>query len=170
MSTRRVFMRDSALAIFGVGAIPSWLSRSVYAGDAYNPGGTSAPAVLSVLPAPVSLFVSCVNPSIVYGVSFSCNVYTKPVAAGATGAITYSLDGGTPVSVALSAGTAEFTISTPTVGPHSVVVSYAAQGNYAAAPSHTENFTVVPADTELVMGHLPLNQAPLNQEHVPLKK
>ncbi len=36
MSTRRVFMRNSALAIFGVGAIPSWLSRSVYAGDAYG--------------------------------------------------------------------------------------------------------------------------------------
>jgi uncharacterized protein (DUF1501 family) len=36
MSTRRVFMRNSALAIFGVGAIPSWLSRSVYAGDAYS--------------------------------------------------------------------------------------------------------------------------------------
>src|SRR6202162_3729490 len=36
MSTRRVFMRNSALAIFGVGAIPSWLSRSVYAGDGYG--------------------------------------------------------------------------------------------------------------------------------------
>jgi uncharacterized protein (DUF1501 family) len=34
MSTRRVFLKNSALAIFGVGAIPSWLSRSVYAGDA----------------------------------------------------------------------------------------------------------------------------------------
>jgi uncharacterized protein (DUF1501 family) len=29
-------MKNSALAIFGVGAIPSWLSRSVYAGDAYG--------------------------------------------------------------------------------------------------------------------------------------
>jgi uncharacterized protein (DUF1501 family) len=29
-------MRNSALAIFGVGAIPLWLSRSVYAGDAYG--------------------------------------------------------------------------------------------------------------------------------------
>ncbi len=34
MNTRRVFLKESALAIFGVGAIPSWLSRSVYAGDA----------------------------------------------------------------------------------------------------------------------------------------
>ena len=33
MNTRRVFLKNSALAIFGVGAIPSWLSRSVYAGN-----------------------------------------------------------------------------------------------------------------------------------------
>jgi uncharacterized protein (DUF1501 family) len=33
MTSRRVFLRGSALAIFGVGAIPSWLSRSVYAAD-----------------------------------------------------------------------------------------------------------------------------------------
>src|ERR1035441_1509525 len=28
MNTRRVFLKNSALAIFGVGAIPSWLTRS----------------------------------------------------------------------------------------------------------------------------------------------
>jgi uncharacterized protein (DUF1501 family) len=36
MNTRRVFLKNSALAIFGVGAIPSWLSRSVYAGDGHG--------------------------------------------------------------------------------------------------------------------------------------
>ena len=34
MTSRRVFLKGSAVAIFGVGSIPSWLSRSVYAGDA----------------------------------------------------------------------------------------------------------------------------------------
>ena len=33
MNSRRIFLKESALAIFGVGAIPSWLSRSVYAAD-----------------------------------------------------------------------------------------------------------------------------------------
>ena len=33
MTSRRVFLKGSALAIFGVGSIPSWLSRSVYAAD-----------------------------------------------------------------------------------------------------------------------------------------
>jgi uncharacterized protein (DUF1501 family) len=36
MNTRRVFLKNSALAIFGVGAIPSWLTRSVYAGDVHG--------------------------------------------------------------------------------------------------------------------------------------
>jgi uncharacterized protein (DUF1501 family) len=36
MSSRRIFLKNSALAIFGVGAIPSWLSRSVYAGNSYD--------------------------------------------------------------------------------------------------------------------------------------
>src|SRR5579872_2108653 len=34
MTSRRVFLKGSAFAIFGVGAIPAWLSRSVYAADA----------------------------------------------------------------------------------------------------------------------------------------
>jgi len=34
MNSRRVFLKGSALAIFGVGALPSWLSRSVYGADA----------------------------------------------------------------------------------------------------------------------------------------
>ncbi len=34
MTSRRVFLKGSAVAMFGVGAIPCWLSRSVYAADA----------------------------------------------------------------------------------------------------------------------------------------
>src|SRR5260370_24257154 len=33
MTSRRVFLRGSAVAIFGLGSIPSWLSRSVYAAE-----------------------------------------------------------------------------------------------------------------------------------------
>src|SRR5690242_11048913 len=31
MPTRRVFLKSSALAMFGVGSVPSWLSRAAYA-------------------------------------------------------------------------------------------------------------------------------------------
>ncbi len=34
MNTRRIFLKNSALSIFGVGSIPTWLTRSVYAGGA----------------------------------------------------------------------------------------------------------------------------------------
>ena len=33
MTSRRVFLKGSAFAIFGVGSIPAWLSRSVYAAE-----------------------------------------------------------------------------------------------------------------------------------------
>src|SRR2546428_638998 len=33
MITRRIFLRNSALAMVGVGAAPGWLARAVYAGD-----------------------------------------------------------------------------------------------------------------------------------------
>ena len=37
MASRRVFLKNSALAIFGAGSVPAWLARAVFAKDA--PGG-----------------------------------------------------------------------------------------------------------------------------------
>src|SRR5215469_33690 len=37
MSTRRVFLRNSALAMVGVGSSPLWLKRALYAADAPSP-------------------------------------------------------------------------------------------------------------------------------------
>ena len=34
LSSRRLFLKSSALAMFGVGSVPTWLSRAVYAKDA----------------------------------------------------------------------------------------------------------------------------------------
>ncbi len=34
MSTRRIFLKSSALAMFGLGSVPTWLSRAVYASEA----------------------------------------------------------------------------------------------------------------------------------------
>jgi hypothetical protein len=114
-----------------------------YSGDASNPAGLSAPVTLTVTAAPVSILASCVNPAIPNGTNYSCSIYTKPVAAGAAGAITYTYDGGAPISATLASGSTSFSIARPTVGPHTVVVSYPAQGNYAAATPLTLHFTVV---------------------------
>ena len=37
MSTRRIFLRNSALAMVGVGSAPLWLERALYAADAPSP-------------------------------------------------------------------------------------------------------------------------------------
>src|SRR5258706_6603868 len=37
MTTRRLFLKSSGLAMFGVGVAPAWLSRAVYAADAPSP-------------------------------------------------------------------------------------------------------------------------------------
>ena len=37
MFSRRLFLKNSALAMFGVGAVPAWLSRAVYAQDLSKP-------------------------------------------------------------------------------------------------------------------------------------
>jgi uncharacterized protein (DUF1501 family) len=37
MTSRRVFLKNSAMAMFGIGTAPAWLSRAVYAADAPSP-------------------------------------------------------------------------------------------------------------------------------------
>jgi uncharacterized protein (DUF1501 family) len=37
MTNRRIFLRNSALAMVGAGAAPLWLERALYAADAPNP-------------------------------------------------------------------------------------------------------------------------------------
>jgi hypothetical protein len=59
--------------------------------------------------------------------------------------MTYSYDGAPNVSVPINNGTANFTLTRPAAGNHSVVIAYAQQTNYAAAGPITENFTVSPA-------------------------
>jgi polygalacturonase/sugar lactone lactonase YvrE len=118
---------------------------AVYSGDKNNPAGTSAPTVLTVSPVPVNLSVSCWNANFPYGANYQCTVNVSSNASSAKGSITYSYDGGAPAAVPLANGNAQFTITKPPAGNHSVVIAYAQQTNYAAAPAQTENFTVTPA-------------------------
>jgi len=124
---------------------------ATYSGDASIPGGTSAPVVFTVLPAPVTLSVSCWNSTFPYGADYTCGAYTSSGAGPAQGVITYVYDGGAPEPVALKGGVGLFTISKPAVGAHKVTVSYAAQGNFAAATPQTESFTVAPAPVNIAL-------------------
>ncbi len=116
-----------------------------YRGDSSNPGGYSAAVQLTVLPVPVKLTASCWNTPYPYGSNFQCGVYASSNAGAPQGVINYSYDGGAPISLPLAAGTANIVIAKPPVGTHSLVISYPAQTNYAAAGPLSESFMVTPA-------------------------
>jgi len=119
------------------------LISAIYSGDSNNPAGQSAPVTVTVSPAPVVVTSSCWNASFPYGGNYSCTVNVSSSAGGVVpGAIAYTLDNGPQVSVPLSSGNAEFTLTEPAAGNHTVVIAYAQQGNFAAAAPNTQTFTV----------------------------
>ncbi len=122
----------------------------VYSGDSNYKGGTSAPVTLTVLPAAVNVQASCWGAT-VWTVAYQCTVnLNSDTSTPPTGAISYSLDGGAPVSVPINGGNAPFTVGTlPAAGSHKLTISYAGEGNYAAARTLTESFTTQPGQTEI---------------------
>jgi len=122
---------------------------AVYSGDRNNPSGTSIPVTVTVSPVPVTLAASCWNASFAYGANYQCTVNVSSSAGAPLGSITYTYDGNPPVTVPLSNGNAQFTLTRPSVGTHTVIVAYAQQTNYAAATSQTETFTVTSAPVNI---------------------
>jgi hypothetical protein len=118
---------------------------AVYSGSPNIAAGASAPVLFTVQPAPVNLGLACWNANFPYGALYTCGAYTSSQAGPPTGSITYAYDNAAPVKVPLLFGVGLFFIPRPVVGQHQVVVSYAAQGNFAAATPQTESFTVTPA-------------------------
>ncbi|WP_263358983.1 Ig-like domain-containing protein [Acidicapsa ligni] len=136
---------DKATAHLDKLAAGSHSISAVYSGDTSTPGGTSAPVTLTVLPAPVSLDVKCSNPSLAYGQDYTCIVGALTPNGLVQGYITYSYDNAAPVKVPTFLGLALFSLHKPSIGSHTVVVSYPAQGSYLTAPPRTEKFTVTTA-------------------------
>ncbi|NYF77947.1 Ig-like domain repeat protein [Granulicella arctica] len=122
---------------------------AVYSGDNNNVGGTSVPVTVTVSPVPVTLSASCWNASFAYGGSYTCTVSLSSNAGSAQGSLSYVVDGGSINSVTISNGSAQFSVPTPNAGNHSVTISDAAQGNFAAAAPVTESFTVTQAPTQV---------------------
>jgi sugar lactone lactonase YvrE len=118
---------------------------AVYSGDRNNPSGTSVPVTVTVTPVPVALSASCWNSSFAYGANYQCTINVSSNAGAPLGSITYTYDGSSPVTVPLSNGNAQFTLTKPIVGTHTVVVAYAQQTNYAAATPQSETFMVTSA-------------------------
>jgi len=121
-----------------------------YSGDKNNPAGVSAPAAIVVDPAPVDLTLLC-TPLLEYGSNSQCIVGALSLANPVQGNITYTYDNGAPASVSLNRGTAQFTITGPGAGTHTVTVGFAQQGNYAAASTRTQRFIVLPAPVQVTL-------------------
>ncbi len=118
---------------------------AVYSGDKNSPAGTSKPTSIVVNPVPVNQGVACWNASFPYGDNYQCTVSASSNAGSAQGVITYSFDGGAAVPVTIGNGSAQFTLTKPLPGTHTVTIAYAQQTNYAAASAPTQSFTVTPA-------------------------
>ena len=88
---------------------------TVWPGDKNNPSGTSVPVAVTVSPVAVTLSASCWNSSFAYGGNYQCTVNLSSNAGAPLGSITYTYDGGSAVSVPLSNGNAQFTLTTPNV-------------------------------------------------------
>ena len=132
-------------------AVGTHVFTTNYSGDSKNAAGTSAPTTITVNPVPVNMSISAAGGSTPYGVNFKRTVTLSSNAGSPLGSITYSLDGGTPVSVALSGGNAAINIALPPAGNHTVLVGYTQQTNFAAAASQTLSFTVSPAVSSIAL-------------------
>ena len=117
----------------------------VYQGDAFNPGGNSAPVTLNVNPVPVNLTASCWNANFPYGADYHCGVYASSAAGAPRGVIPYQYDGAPAVTLPLQNGSVQFILTLPPAGTHHVLINYAAQTNYAAAKPVNESFIVTNA-------------------------
>lgn len=122
---------------------------SVYSGDQNNRAGTSLPAILRVSPVPVKMSASCWNSSFSYGANYQCAVNASSNTGPALGNIAYSYDGGVLSLIPLSNGNAQFTITKPSAGDHSLAILYAQQTNFASATPQSESFTVAPAPVQV---------------------
>jgi FtsP/CotA-like multicopper oxidase with cupredoxin domain len=92
-------------------------------------------------------------PAITYGVNgvITVNVAATTGTVGVTGNVTLSVDGGAPMTAALSSRSATFNPVTPTAGSHTLVANYAAQNGFQAS---TGNGTLVvnPAPLSITAG------------------
>ncbi|HZT00141.1 MAG TPA: MBG domain-containing protein, partial [Terriglobales bacterium] len=83
-------------------------------------------------------------PAITYGQNGLVTVTVTSAGGTVTGNVTLTVDGGAPITQALSGGSASFPVLTPVVGNHVLVANFAAQNGFAASNA-TGTLVVNPA-------------------------
>jgi hypothetical protein len=107
-----------------------------------NFGASAGSGTLTVNPAPTSMTISA--PAISFGANGFVTVSVTSAAGIVTGNVSLVVDGALPVIQPLANGSTTFTVFTPSVGSHTLIASYAAQGNFSSSGA-TGTLTVNPA-------------------------
>jgi hypothetical protein len=120
-----------------------------YSGDSNFTGSTTAAAFpLIVNGLPTVTTVSANPSSIAYGQSTSVTVNVASTTANSgtpNGSVTLSVDSATSQTMTLANGSATFTVSGLTPGPHTLIATYAGVTNYATSTSAAMPLTVTQA-------------------------
>ncbi|PWU02794.1 MAG: hypothetical protein C5B51_20200, partial [Terriglobia bacterium] len=112
---------------------------AAYSGDGNVLESTSPVWNLIIDKAPTTVgLVSSANPAVVRDVV----TFTATVTAGATGSVTFTIDGVAQPPVALSGGQARFAISSLSPGTHVITAAYSGDAYYAGSTSPVLNQTI----------------------------
>ncbi len=116
---------------------------AVYSGNGEYATATSLPVIVTVAPAPTTLTSYCYSSNggtpggnIVCGASISSGTSAQP-----TGNVVFTVNG-IPNTVGLVNQSAGYTLTNVPKGTYTIVVSYAAQGNYAASTAKAVTITI----------------------------
>jgi hypothetical protein len=101
---------------------------------------------------PVGTTLTITAPPIVIPNNGSVTVTVNPPVGGGTpiGTVTLSVDGGAPMSMSLSGGSATFTVVAPGNGNHTLTANYAGATGFLPAPQATGTLTVGIPNVKLV--------------------
>ena len=125
-------------------------SLTVFYNDAADVNVFSAPVTINVSPGAVTAEVDCWGHSFAYGPDIKCDA--NPDSGPSQGYMTYSYDGAAPVSVPLNAYShVLFTIKAPTVGTHTIVITYPKQGNWGSFTLPLQTFVVSSAPVNVAL-------------------
>jgi large repetitive protein len=131
---------------------------AAYSGDADDTADTSAALTQTVdQAASTAALASSVNPSVSgQSVTFTATVTSAATGLSApTGTVVFTLDGQAQAPVILTAGSAAFTATGLSVGPHTVTASYSGDTDYSADTSTALTQTVDRAATTTALTSSP---------------
>jgi hypothetical protein len=122
---------------------------ATYSGDSTFAGGPATAVTQTVNKAPTTTVLQVgPNPSI-YGQPVTITATITPT--GASGTVTFSLDGAVQPPVTISGGTAVLTTSKLAVGTRSISAAYSGDSNFVLSTAAGIQTTVLPAPTTLVL-------------------